>query len=345
MKNIYAVVMAGGIGERFWPRSRKKHPKQLLPIISKQSMLQETIARLRGFVSNENILIVTNKTQATSVKKQVPLLPERNIIVEPMSKNTAICIAVAAKIIAEKDPNAVMVVLPSDHSIKDVKKFQKDIKNAAVLASKKNILVTLGIKPRGPHTGYGYIQRGAKVKGSFYVVKRFAEKPDTKTAVSYIKQGGYFWNSGIFIWKASTILGEIKIYLPELYRLCMNYSLNYAYKRSENISIDYAVMEKTRCAVVLEVNFDWDDVGSWSALDTHRKRDENGNVIEGDVVYKDVHDSIIMTDGILVAAVGVSDIVAVAEKGAVLICPKSKAEDVKQIVNILKKHEKHRKHI
>jgi len=345
MKNIYAVIMAGGSGERFWPKSRRKCPKQLLPIVSDQSMLQETILRLKGIVPNNRILIVTNKIQATAIRKQAPYLPKQNIIIEPVSKNTAPCIAVAGMTILKKDPNAVMVVLPADHVIKDIKRFQRDIKNAAELACNKNVLVTLGIKPRGPHTGYGYIQKGVKIKKSAYVVKKFAEKPNLETAERYVRSGEYLWNSGMFIWKADVILSEIKIYLPELYELCVKYSPDNVYRKAENISIDYAVMEKTKCAVVLEAGFDWDDVGSWSALDSHKTKDINGNVIEGNVVYKDVHNSIMMTDGVLVAVVGVSDIVTVAEKGAVLICPKNRAEDVKHIVNILKKHNTHKKHV
>jgi mannose-1-phosphate guanylyltransferase len=345
MRNIYAVVMAGGSGERFWPKSRKKYPKQLLPIVSKQSMLQETISRLNGVVSNNRIIIVTNKIQAAAIRKQAPLLPKENIIIEPVSKNTAPCIAVAAMAICKKDPDAVMVVLPADHVIKNVEKFQNDIKKAAELAYTKNVLVTLGIRPRGPHTGYGYIQKGIKIKKSSYTVKKFAEKPNIEIAERYVRSGEYLWNSGMFIWKASVVLAEIQIYLPELHELCTKYSSDNVYRKAENISIDYAIMEKTKCAVVLEASFDWDDAGSWSALDSHREKDINGNVIEGDVVYKDVHNSIMMTDGVLIAVVGVSDIVAVAEKGAILICPKDKAEDVKHIVNILKKHGTHKKHV
>lgn len=345
MNNIYAVVMAGGSGERFWPKSRKKCPKQLLPIVSKYSMLQETISRLKDFVPNKRIMIVTNKVQVAAVRKQVPFLPHKNIIIEPVSKNTAPCIGVAARIIAKKDSNAVMVVLPADHSIKDVSKFQKDIKKACALALKKNVLVTLGIKPRGPHTGYGYIQKDTKIGVSVYTVKKFAEKPNIETAKKYVRSGEYLWNSGMFIWSAQTILNEMQIYLPELYELCMKYSSDTVYQKAENISIDYAVMEKTRCAVVLEAGFDWDDVGSWSALDTQREKDENGNIIDGDVVYKDVRNSIIMTDNVLIAVVGMSDIVAVAEKNAILICPKDKAEDVKHIVAILKKNSKHRRYV
>lgn len=345
MKNIYAVIMAGGSGERFWPRSRKRCPKQLLSIVSKKSMLQETVARLKGFIPSSKIFIVTNKVQAKQVRKQLPALPSKNVIVEPLSKNTAPCIAVAASVIHKKDPKAVMVVLPADHQIKDVRLFLNTIKEAVDLAARKDVLVTLGIKPKSAHTGYGYIEKGETISIGAYKVAKFAEKPNLQTAEEYVKSGKYLWNSGMFIWRAGSILNEIKEYLPELYELCMKYSSDTVYRRAESISIDYGVMEKTKRAVVVESEFDWDDVGSWSALDTHFKKDVYGNIISGGVVYKDVANSTIMTDEHLIAVIGLSDLVVVAEKGAVLICPKDKAEDVKHIVAQLKKDKKYKEYL
>lgn len=346
MKNsIYAVIMAGGSGERFWPMSRKSMPKQLLPIISKRSMLQNTAGRLKGLVSNSKIYIVTNKIQSGLVKKQLSGIPSKNIIVEPISKNTAPCIAVAATIIAKKDKNAVIIVLPADHQIKNIQGFKKTINRAIDTANTSNQLVTLGIKPKSPHTGYGYIKKGCKLNRYSYEVAKFAEKPNLKTAKKYVGSGSYLWNSGMFIWRAVDILDEIKKYLPKLYDLCVKYNSDVVYKKAENISIDYGIMENTKKAAVLEANFDWDDVGSWSALDAHLEKDKTRNIVSGKAVFKDVEGTIIKSDNPLIAVIGVKDLVIVAEKGAVLICPKERAEEVKQIVSHLKKDRRYKEYL
>lgn len=319
MNNVYAVIMAGGSGERFWPRSRRTFPKQFLPIISRRSMLEETLDRLKGLIPEGNIYIVINKKQKHLSKGY------KNIIVESVSRNTAPCIALSVNIIQEKDPKAVMVVLPADHYIKDISKFKYTIKRAAEIASSEDVLVTLGIKPSSPHTGYGYIKKGEKLGKGLYKVSKFTEKPDLKTAKGYIASGGYFWNSGMFVWRVSTILEEIDKYLPNIR------------SSKENISIDYGVMEKTKKAVVLDAGFNWDDVGSWASLDKHIKKDKDRNIFQGDVVCKDVSNSTIITDSALVAGIGVSDLIIVATKDAVLVCPKDRAEEVKDIVGILKK--------
>jgi len=345
MKNIYVVIMAGGSGERFWPSSRKKCPKQLLPIVSKNSMLQETVNRLKGFADNKNIIIVTNKVQAKAVRKQLPQLPKKNIVVEPFSKNTAPCIGVAADIIGRENPNAVMVVLPADHQIKDAKKFLNTLNQAVRVASEKEALVTLGIKPRFPHTGYGYIKKGEAVAKGFFKIAKFAEKPDIEKAKEYCDSGEYYWNSGMFIWKASVILGEIENYMSSLSKLLKCRNLYKIYKDAENISIDYGIMEKTKKAVVMEAEFPWDDVGSWTAVDAHKEKDLDGNVMEGQVISKDVKNSTVIAKKNLVGIVGLSDIIVIAEKDAILVCPKNRAEDVKHIVGLLKKEEKYKRYL
>lgn len=322
MSSVYAVIMAGGSGERFWPKSRRRLPKQFLPIVSKKSMIEETIGRLKGLVPEDRIYIVTNKIQASLIKGR------RNVVAEPLSRNTAPCIALSARIIQKRDPNAVMVVLPSDHHIKDISRFQDTIRAAVKLDS---VLVTLGIKPTFPHTGYGYIKRGKRLGKGLYKVSRFTEKPDLKTAKRYVTSGKYYWNSGMFIWKVNTILEEIKRYLPDL--------------DSRSISIDYGVMEKTKRAVVLEAGFAWDDVGNWASLDKHKAKDKDGNILQGDVVVRDVNNSIIISEAPLVAGIGIRDMIVVATKDSVLICPKDRAEEVKSIVGMLKENKKYHERI
>lgn len=318
MKKVYAVIMAGGSGERFWPRSRRKLPKQFLSIVSKKNMLDETISRIKGIIPEDRVYIVTNKGHVPFVKRY------KNIIPESISRNTAPCIALSANIIRRKDPEGIMIVLPADHYIKDVQRFQSTIKKAVEIANSMDVLVTLGIRPRSPHTGYGYIKKGQSLGGGLYKVSRFTEKPDLKTAKKYVASGDYLWNSGMFIWKISTILEEIDRYLPNIL------------KGTKKISIDYGVMEKTGRAVVLEAGFNWDDVGNWASLDKHIKKDREGNIIQGNVLCKDVDNSTIITDSPLVAAIGLTDVVVVGSKDAVLICPKDRAEEVKDIVGILK---------
>lgn len=322
MAAIYAVIMAGGSGERFWPWSRRRMPKQFLPIVSDKSMLDETINRLKGVVPEDRIYIVINKVQTPLVKGY------RNVIVESVSRNTAPCIALSAGIIQKRDPDAVMVVLPSDHYISDVSKFKDTIK---IAVKTDGVLVTLGIKPAFPHTGYGYIKKGNRLGNGFYRVDRFTEKPDLKTAKRYVTSGKYFWNSGIFIWRVKTILEEIDKYIPDL--------------DSCNISIDYGVMEKTNRAVVLEADFKWDDLGNWASLSKHKGKDENGNLLEGDVLTRGVKNSTIVTDAPLVAGIGISDMIVVARKDAVLVCPKDRAEEVKHIVAMLKENKKYHERI
>lgn len=333
--NTYAVIMAGGMGERFWPKSRKKQPKQLLSIVSRRSMIQETVDRVKALVPEERILIITNKVQAPLVKKQLPDIPRKNIIPEPLSKNTAPCIALAAKIIQERGGrDTLMVVLPSDHVIKDASRFCRIIKTAVKMAKEGKVLVTLGIKPHFPHTGYGYIKLGRPLQDKYYKVARFTEKPDLKTAKQYIRNGKYLWNSGIFIWRTDAILEEIEKYIPRVLKKLNNYS------KVPSVSIDYGVMEKTTRAVVAEADFPWDDVGNWAALEAYFKKDRFGNVFQGTSVAKDINNSIIITDSPLVATLGITDMIVVATKDAVLVCHKKRAQEVKQIVTLLKKGHK-----
>ena len=346
MNDVYVVIMAGGSGERFWPWSRKKLPKQLLPVVSKKSMLQETVARLTGITSKDRIIVVTNKEQKRGVAGQIPFIPKKNIIAEPVSKNTASCIAVAAALIGRKNPRAVMAVLPADHVITSVTRFKKTLTEAIAIARQKDVLVTLGIRPDKPHTGYGYIRKGRKLDRRLYRIDRFTEKPDLARAKKYIAGGRYLWNSGMFVWRVDTITEEIKRYLPRLYRLCQREKdIETIYRKAANISIDYGVMEKTDKAVVYEVDFRWDDVGSWAALMKYLPKDKKGNTSRGDVLLYDVKNSIVFTDGPLVSVMGLDNVIAVAAGNAVLVCSRDKAEEVKKIVNIIKKGGKEGKYL
>ncbi|MDI3534982.1 MAG: mannose-phosphate guanylyltransferase [Thermosediminibacterales bacterium] len=350
---LTAVIMAGGKGERFWPKSRTKLPKQLLKLFGNETMIQQTVNRLTRILDYEDIYIVTNKDYAEAIAQQLPLLPEENIIVEPMGKNTAPCIGLAALHIERKDPEAVMIVLPSDHLIKEEEKFLKTIKAAAHIAKEGENLVTLGINPTRPETGYGYIQAGKKIKeiegNQVFKVQRFVEKPNLQTAKKYINSGDYLWNSGMFIWKVSTILQEIKKHMPELYSGLVNLKralgteeedevLEVEYSKFNSISIDYGIMEKADSIFVIPGDFGWDDVGSWTSLERIYEKDKNGNIMKGNIVSLDTEKCIIEANGKLIATLGVKNLIVVDTEDATLICSKDKAQEIKRLLQEVKRN-------
>jgi mannose-1-phosphate guanylyltransferase/mannose-6-phosphate isomerase len=352
--NIYAAILAGGIGSRFWPLSRETSPKQLLRVVDGESLLESTIKRLAPLIPSERVSIVTSEKQADiirchldagSVKADGP-----HFIVEPEGRNTAPAIGLAALRIFEEDPDAIMAVLPADHMIIDSKPFRASLE-AAIEAAADGSLVTFGIVPRSPETGYGYIKsavgqggQGRKVRG-FTVsrVERFVEKPDLERAKKYIAEGDYYWNSGIFVWKASRILEELGLHLPATYRALMRVkdgaNLRDAYKEMDAISIDHAVLEKASAVVVIEANFPWSDMGSWTSLADVLPSDKDGNVIKGRVVDIGSANSIIMGSERVLATIGLTDMVIVDTPDATLVCPKGRAQDVKDIVAALKKND------
>ncbi|MDP3831600.1 MAG: mannose-1-phosphate guanylyltransferase, partial [Ignavibacteriaceae bacterium] len=272
--NLYAVIMAGGVGSRFWPRSRESSPKQLLKILGESTMIQETVKRLESLIPNERIFIITNKVQSEEIKKQLPNIPVENIIEEPFGRNTAACIGVASLLIQSKDTEAVTIVLPADHIIKEGDIFRNTLEQAAKFANDSNGLVTIGIPPTRPETGYGYIQiDDQEVENSLYKVFTFAEKPNYSTAVRFLESGDFLWNSGMFIWRVDVILDEIKIHMHDLYfelenlkphcfKDSFNDSLYTAYGQLRSISIDYGIMEKSKQVYLIKGNFSWSDVGS-----------------------------------------------------------------------------------
>jgi len=341
---IKAVIMAGGKGERFWPLSREKFPKQLLSLIGKTSPLQETVKRLESLIPPEDILVVTRCPLERSVRAQLPQVPGKNIISEPVGRNTAPCIGLAAKMIKE---DAVMVVLPADHIIKLQRKFLATLKKAVALARETENLITIGIKPTYPATGYGYIEAGAREKRQVFRVKRFVEKPDKKRAERFLKSGRFFWNSGMCIWRKSVILKAMERYMPSLYHgleMISSKNISRLYPELPDISIDYGIMEKAKNSLVIPANFSWEDLGSWQSLDKLLSRDGNKNVIMGKVSAIDTQNCIMVNKKGLLSTIGVSDLVIISTRDVTLVFPKGKGQEVKRLVEKLRKDPKLRKY-
>ena len=349
---IVAVIMAGGKGERFWPRSRQNMPKQFLCLTGDGiSMIQHTVNRLESLVNIDDVFVVTNKDYKELVKEQLQELPEENILLEPKAKNTAPCIGLAAVHIRKKYTDAIMLVLPSDHLIKYNEMYVDTLKDAIEVAREEQNLVTIGITPTYPETGYGYINFGArKETGSnirAYNVNKFVEKPNLELAKEYLASGKYLWNSGMFVWKASTILGKFEELLPDIYEGIVKIEnaigtdqyeqvTEIEFNRLKGESIDYGIMERANNIYTLPGNFGWDDVGSWNALERVNKTNENGNVVQGNVITIQSKNSIIQADSKLIATVGVENLIIVDTEDALLICDKENAQDIKKIIENLK---------
>jgi mannose-1-phosphate guanylyltransferase/mannose-6-phosphate isomerase len=354
--HVYGVILAGGSGTRFWPLSRERFPKQLLRIMGEGTLLQQTFERLLQKIPANRVAIVTNAVQEESIKLQLNQWKgdiAGNVILEPESRNTAPAIALAALQLMQQDPEAVMVVVPADHVVKASKKFMRAVQFASELAEKGH-LVTFGIHPTRPETGYGYIQplkrRKVGTKGNFigYSVARFVEKPDFTTAQRYCRSGNYFWNSGIFVWKASQILSELAIHQPALSKLLISLQrrmgseefpscLRKVYAKIQSLSIDNAVMEHSARSVVVPVDVGWSDVGSWSSLEEVASLDKDGNVRNGNILDLGSRQSVLFADRRVVATIGLTNMVVVDTPDATLVCPKDRAQDVKAIVNLLKR--------
>jgi mannose-1-phosphate guanylyltransferase/mannose-6-phosphate isomerase len=352
--HLYPVILAGGSGTRFWPLSRHLYPKQLLRIIGDHTLIQQTIQRVLACAPANHVLISTNPGQVDSMRVQLADWKDAlkdNFLVEPIGRNTAPAIALAAHELLQRDPEAMMLVVPADHVVKGAKEFQAAVALGAALAS-RDYLVTFGIKPTRPETGYGYIQPKMNTsllrKGALagYPVARFVEKPDKTKAAQHLRSGNYFWNSGMFIWKAATILSELREHQPALAGAMPNIHRQLAsgsprdkeraYGRLPSISIDNGVMERSSRAAIIPVRFRWSDVGNWSSLEEVAPRDAQGNVVSGRVVDLGSRNSVLYADRRVVATIGLSDIVVVDTPDATLICPKDRAQDVKQVVEVLK---------
>lgn len=344
---ITAVIMAGGRGERFWPKSRNTRPKQFLSLTKDgETMIQKTVKRLLSLVDMEDIFIVTNAAYISLVKEQLPKLPEENILAEPCARNTAPCIAFAAAVIGRKYDDAVMLVLPSDHLIGYEDIYISTLKKAVAVSEEGRNLVTIGITPTYPETGYGYINFG-KEAGNAYEVERFVEKPDLATAKEYLASGKYLWNSGMFVWKISSIMANLKEYMPEIYEGALRIGEAFGTESYNEVlvkeftaftseSVDFGIMEKASNIYTIPGSFGWDDVGSWLAVERINETDDDKNYIEGNVISIGSERATICGGKRLIAAVGVEDIIIVDTDDAVLICSKNNTQDVKQVIAQLK---------
>lgn len=349
---LFAIIMAGGSGTRFWPKSRRDRPKQLLRLRGDATMLQETVARIAPMVPPDRVLIVTGADQAEAVRGQLPDLPPENVIAEPCPRDTAPCVGLAARIVARRDPDATMIVMPADHVIQPNLSFLNTIKAAlAVIEADPSSLVTFGVKPTRPETGYGYIERGEPLQTidgvAAHRVLQFREKPDRQTAERFLASGTFAWNSGIFLWRAQTILDEIQRHQPQLAESLARVGaawetpewtevLNREFPQMERTPIDRAVMEKAANVKVLEVHYDWNDVGDWRALQALIPPDEAGNTVQGNVLASETTNSIIVSDDDgLIATLGLDDVVIVQSGKATLVARKDQLDKLKALVESL----------
>ena len=355
---LYPVIMAGGSGTRFWPLSRHLFPKQLLRIGGEHTLIQQTMRRVLGCAPASNVLISTNAAQADLIRVQLVDWKEeltKGFLLEPEGRNTAPAIALAAVEVLARDPNGLMLVVPADHVVTGQRDFQAAVELASELAA-GGYLVTFGIKPIRPETGYGYIKpkstvllgKRGKLRG--YPVQKFVEKPNVAKAAQYLKAGHYFWNSGMFVWRAATILEEIGAHQPAILTSmerirdlkkdgATQQAIDDVYRQIKPVSIDNGVMERSSKAAVVPVRFKWSDVGSWGSLDEVAEKNRAGNVISGRVIDLESKQTIVYADRRVVATIGLQDMVVVDTPDATLVCPKSRAQDVKAIVDILKKQQ------
>jgi mannose-1-phosphate guanylyltransferase len=343
---MIALIMAGGIGTRFWPLSRESKPKQYLKIASDRTMIQMTVDRLLKKIAIENIYIVTGKSQVKLVAENLPELPEENIIVEPFGMNTAPCIALSAEFLSRKyAEDEIMIVLAADHLIKDTLEFHRTL-DVAEIAAKEDNLVTFGIKPDYPATGYGYVEAGEKINDELFYVKQFKEKPNLETAETFIKAGNFYWNSGMFAWKLETILETYQTYLPKASALLQKISdkwetedykanIDDEFRQMPKLPVDIGIMEQAEKRVVIPVDYGWSDVGGWKALYDISEKDENGNILKCENTNIDGTNNLVISNK-HIALIGVDDLIVVETEDAILISRKDRSEEVKNVINELK---------
>ncbi len=351
---MYGVILAGGSGTRFWPKSREQSPKQLQNIVGSGTMVQNTVQRLLPLIPLEKLYLATNHQHAIETLRQLDtygFFPD-HLIAEPSSRNTALAIGLMARLLVDKDPDAVMGVFPADHVIANPEHFIKILQKAETLAQ-RGYLVTLGIPPTRPETGFGYLQQGSEIEKDAYQVERFVEKPDSSTAEQYFKQGGYYWNCGVFVWRASTLLEELHQHTENIYcqleaivaclqssngepdYLELNEKGRGLFSSLPSLSIDYALMEKSSKVVFIPANIGWNDVGAWNALDDVSEKDSAGNVISGNVLALDCSNSIVQGQNRLIAVLGLKDTLVVDTPDALLVCAKERSQDIKKLVETL----------
>ena len=351
MSHLYATIMAGGGGTRLWPLSRRARPKQAIPLIDERTMFQHAVDRLAPLFAPEHITVVTGQKQAQVLRPQAPQLPDDNFILEPSGRDSGPAVGLSAIYLQQRDPDAVMVVLTADHFIADLEHFRA-ILAAAEKVAQGGKIVTLGIKPEFPSTGFGYIQHGEALGQSdgfeTFRAARFAEKPDLATAHAFCESGQYSWNSGMFIWRVDRVLAEFQRQRPQTYRQLMTIAaglgtpnearvLAEVWPQIKKLSIDYAIMEGARDVVVIPADMGWSDVGSWASLLEIVPGDEQGNVVVGEHLAIDTARTLVRSDGRLVVTIGLEDMVVVDTPDALLVCPKDRAQDVKAVVDQLKR--------
>ena len=353
MSKNYCLIMAGGSGTRFWPRSRVVKPKQYLSLFGDLSLIQESVQRFANFIPEDCIYVVSAKSQQEVLESQTTNLPKGNMIYEPVGKNTLPAIGLAALFIAAKDPDGILIVSPSDHLIQNDELFQQCIESAALIADQKDGIVTIGISPKYPATGYGYVQTaqeiqiGQSIKS--FAVTQFVEKPNVEVATGYLKSGGFFWNSGIFIFKVSVFLESVQKYAPELYTDLMRIkkhigtdtyeeAVDRIYREVTSISVDYGILEKASNVFLVQGDFVWNDLGSWEEVYKYdSNKDENQNATSGEVVLIDTKNSYVYAPNSLVAVVGLDDVIVVQEGDTILVCKRDRAEDIKAVVGEITK--------
>ncbi len=352
-KRRFAVIMAGGVGSRFWPWSRRKSPKQMLALTASRPMIVETALRVRGMLPDENIIVVTSRDLGPAVSKALPWLPARSLLCEPLGRNTAPCIGWAANEILSREPGGVMAVLAADHLIEPKEQFRRALREAFSLAEASEFLITFGIRPRGPETGYGYIEAGKKLypESPLRLVKKFHEKPSLVKAKRYVKSSKYYWNSGMFVWKAAVIADELRRYLPEMARGLAGLeqsrrrgriaaaALDGVYPGLESVSIDYGVLERSDRVAVIPATFEWSDIGSWDAVAALWEGDKLDNLSRDPLLVLDAGRNVVASRGKPVALLGVEDLVVVDSGDALLVCKRDRCQDVKKIVELLEKLE------
>ena len=347
---LYSVIMAGGIGSRFWPMSRRHKPKHILPLLQGTPLIEATIKRVLPLSPPEKLAIVTSDYQKRRIAKILPWLENSNFIIEPMGRNTAPCVGLAAVNIYHRDPQAVMMVLPADHIIDDDEEFRNCLRKAIKTAEAGDSLVTIGIPPTRVETGYGYIQRNAQVEGTpgVYKVKTFAEKPNYETAERFIASGDFYWNSGIFIWRVDVILEHFRRFLPELFDQLQEIAVRIGksdyfrvvkkvYKSTRGISIDYGIMERAPSVKVIEGRFGWGDIGSWEEAYLRAAKDEQGNAVVGEHILLNSHNCYVDSPDRFIALMGMDEVIIVQSGNATLICPRKYAQKVKEVVDRLEK--------
>ncbi len=356
IKNRFVIIMAGGRGERFWPLSREKTPKQLLALLGKKSFLQEAVERVLPLVPAKNIFVITNEAQLPEVRKQLPKIPKANLVAEPVGRDTCAAVTLGAALVGARSTTGVMAVLPADHVIPDVKKFQQILGDSFDVAAQGQAIVTIGIKPTEPATGYGYIRVGnelpvKKTKTSFFKAEQFVEKPNFERALEYLNSGQYRWNAGMFVWSFITVTNGLEKHQPEMFAACQRWFkvannpaklakvLAKEYPAIKKISIDYALMEHAQNVIVADGSMEWDDLGAWPALARHLKADAEGNCAVADFIHVDAARNIIYDartrNKTPIAVVGLRDSILVQTDDAVLLAHKSQAQKIKELVRKL----------